>query len=92
MPDAGSNLHDAHRRSANHRDDVLASEICGCFYCCGRFRPSEIDEWVDRDDDGVPQTALCPHCGIDSVLGSASGFPIDRDFLSLMRTRYFGAL
>jgi len=92
MPDAGSNLHDAHRRSANHRDDVLMSDVCGCFYCRSVFGPDKIREWVDKDDSGVPQTALCPHCGIDSVLGSASGFPIDHDFLSLMRTRYFGTL
>lgn len=90
MPDAGSNLHGAHRRSAYHRDDVLASDVCGCFYCCRTFGPGDIREWIDVDDSGVAQTALCPHCGIDSVLGSASGFPTDQDFLSLMRTRYFG--
>lgn len=92
MPETGRNLHDAHRRSANHRDDVLVSEICGCFYCRSVFGPGEIDEWVDENDDGIAQTALCPRCGVDSVLGSASGFPIDRDFLSLMHARYFGAL
>lgn len=92
MPDADRNLNDAHRRSANHRDDVLISEICGCFYCCRTFEPGDIREWVDDDVNGVPQTALCPHCGIDSVLGSASGFPVESDFLSLMRARYFGAV
>ena len=90
--DASSNLHDAHRHSANHRDEVLASEVCGCFYCCDTFAPGEIREWVDQVESGrPPQTALCPRCGIDSVLGSASGFPVAREFLASMRTRYFGA-
>jgi len=36
-------------------------------------------------------TALCPRCGIDSVIGSASGYPITADFLLMMRKYYFSA-
>jgi hypothetical protein len=86
-------LSDAHRHSAAHRDEIHASTLCGCFYCCAMFAPDAIREWIDRPDDALPpQTALCPRCGIDSVIGSASGFPITGDFLSRMRARYFGAL
>jgi hypothetical protein len=75
----------AHRKSSNHRDEILASALCGCFYCCETFSPLEIEEWVDEDT-----TALCPRCGIDSVIGAASGYPIDKGFLGAMRRHWFG--
>jgi acetone carboxylase gamma subunit len=40
--------------------------------------------------DGVGQTALCPECGIDSVIGDASGYPITEAFLGKMKTFWFG--
>ncbi|MCA9533471.1 MAG: hypothetical protein KC593_07335 [Myxococcales bacterium] len=73
-----------------HRDEVLASDLCGCFYCLATFAPTTIVEFTDQVD-GVGVTALCPRCGIDSVIGSASGFPVDRTFLQAMRRRWFGA-
>lgn len=75
----------AHRSSINHRAELERSVICGCFHCRRTFPPSEIGNWVD--DDG---TALCPRCGIDAVIGSASGFPIQEPaFLGAMRRRWF---
>jgi hypothetical protein len=35
-------------------------------------------------------TATCPRCGIDSVLGSAFGFPLTPDFLATVQRRWFG--
>lgn len=74
----------AHQRSIYHRAEVLASEVCGCFYCLKTYPPSEIAEWTDDGD-----TALCPKCGIDAVIGSKSGFPITREFLKEMKSIYF---
>jgi len=48
------------------------------------FKPGEIDVWIDED-----QTALCPKCGIDSVIGSASGFPITKEFMQKMHDYWF---
>ena len=78
-------LEQAHKYCGWHREEILASDECGCFYCMELFRPDEINEWVD---DG--QTAMCPRCGIDSVLGSRSGFPLDRPFLEEMNRYWFG--
>jgi hypothetical protein len=39
----------AHRHSARHREEVLASERCGYFYHLATFPPSEIERWVDLD-------------------------------------------
>ncbi|WP_054058134.1 MULTISPECIES: hypothetical protein [Pseudomonas] len=74
----------AHLFSINHRAQIEASDHCGCFYCLGVFSPSAITEWVDLD-----RTALCPKCGIDSVIGSASRLPITLEFLSKMHEHWF---
>lgn len=78
----------AHRHSFFHRDEVLRSERCGCFYCQRTFTPAEVRHWVD-EEDGVGMTALCPHCGIDAVIGSASGLPLTPEFLTAMKRRWF---
>jgi acetone carboxylase gamma subunit len=54
------------------------------------FPPDEIEDWVD-ELEGVGQTALCPNCGIDSVIGSASGYSITTDFLENMKRHWFGS-
>jgi hypothetical protein len=82
-------IQQAHTHSANHRREIEASDICGCFYCCSTFSPSEIADWVDEDEGGSGQCALCPRCGIDSVIGSNSGFPMDAAFLNEMRRHWF---
>jgi hypothetical protein len=46
--------------------------------------PSEIEEWTDEG-----KTAMCPRCGIDSVIGSASGFPMSSNFLRQMHSHWF---
>ena len=75
----------AHKHSANHRDELSNSRACGCFYCCTIFKATDIDDWCD---DG--KTAICPNCGIDSVIGDASGFPVaSEDFLKLMAQYWF---
>lgn len=77
-------LIDAHFHSGQHREEVLASDVAGCFYCLDMFNPSTISEWID---DG--ETALCPHCNVDSVIGAKSGHPINRDFLREVRDHWF---
>lgn len=79
----------AHDRSSNHRAEVLDSEQCGCFYCLQLFAPSEIGEWTDEDESGMGQTAICPRCGIDSVVGSKSGVDLSPEFLNRMCEYWF---
>jgi hypothetical protein len=82
-----SRLEKAHLASSNHEAEIAASEWCGCFYCRRIFRPVEIREWIEEFGGG--KTALCPKCGIDAVLGCASGFPISPEFLSDMKYYWF---
>jgi hypothetical protein len=83
-PERTLDLEGAHKHSIHNRAELERSSVCGCFYCLATFSPSEIEEWID---DG--QTALCPQCPVDSVIGSASGYPVTRDFLMLMHDKWF---
>ena len=77
----------AHTHSIDHRPDLFRSDRCGCFSCLARFSVDEIGEWTD-EVDGVGVTALCPSCGIDAVIGSASGYPVERWFLQRMQAHW----
>lgn len=81
---------EAHKFSNNHMEALQKDKVCGCFYCLKIFSPGEIDEWIIDDnpcDKGG--TAICPYCGIDSVIGESSGYPITEDFLRRMEHYWF---
>jgi predicted nucleic acid-binding Zn-ribbon protein len=76
---------EAHEHSINNkRTLLLKNKKCGCFFCLKIFSPKEIKDWIDDD-----QTGLCPHCGIDAVIGESSGFPITKEFLEKMHEYWF---
>jgi len=80
-------LENAHKGCSSHKDEIIGSELCACFYCQETFTPNEIDEWIE-EIIVKGETAICPKCGIDSVLSSK--FPIlDKQFLSEMNTFWF---
>jgi hypothetical protein len=74
----------AHELSSHHAHLIRKSARCGCFYCLTTYEPSLISEWIDDAD-----TAICPFCGIDAVIGDASGFPVTEIFLSAMHKFWF---
>lgn len=77
-------IRETHTHTVKHREEILASKECGCFYCGAIFMPNKIEEWVDDND-----CALCPECGIDSVIGDKSGYPITKGFMSEMHKHWF---
>ncbi len=82
---ASDEMQAAHRHCVNNRRELEASALCGCFYCTETYSPTEVMEWVDRSD-----TALCPRCGIDAVLGDRTALPVDNpEFLKAMRRQWF---
>ena len=82
-------------RSYLNRKEIESSELCGCFYCLSVFPPNDIMLWSDSEDlrdedpggmrsDSEPykgNTAICPNCENDSVIGSASGYAISESSL-----------
>jgi len=85
VPNADAEIYiAAHKHASQHRAELDASERCGCFFCFRTFKVGEITAWIDKN-----QTALCPRCGIDSVLGTASGHTLDDRFLRRMHQQHF---
>jgi hypothetical protein len=83
-----------HRYSSNNRSLLASSKLAGCFYCGAIYDASGVKDWVDGGhtesgelDDGV--TALCPRCGIDSVLPDAAPIILDGNLLAEMREHWF---
>ena len=74
----------AHEHAFNNRNELMASEQCGCFHYMATFGPSEVREWIDKG-----QTAMCPRCEIDSVIGSASSLPLTEESLQKMQKEWF---
>lgn len=82
-------LEEAHKYSSNHRKELENDYQCGCFYCQTIFSPVEIKEWLGKEEGDPGGTALCPSCGIDSVIGESSGFEITPMFLNAMYKYWF---
>lgn len=85
-----------HRHSTDHRPQIEASTLCGCFFCMEVFPPDEITAWTGLDPTAVTDwetaegsTALCPRCGSESVLGDGSGFAITPQLLNSMHQAWF---
>lgn len=75
----------AHKFCTDNKEELQKDVRCGCFYCLKVFSPSEITNYI-TDTKG---TAICPYCGVDSVIGEHSGFPLTIDFLSKMKEYWF---
>jgi hypothetical protein len=84
-------IFDAHRHSFENEEELRKSHKCGCFYCLQIFEPEQItdDSWCDDENS---RTAECPFCGIDAVIGDASGYPITKEFLATMKDAWFDHL
>ncbi len=81
----------AYRYTSNNWAIIQKSKICGCCNCVRTFPPEEIVGWSGLDVNNMDdpkaidnQTAMCPRCGSEAVLGDRAGYPIDVQFLSLM--------
>ena len=76
----------AHKCSYANKKRLKSASKCGCFYCLRVFKPEEIIDWsLDVPDE----TAICPYCGIDSVLGDNEGYPLTESFLEKMYEEWF---
>jgi hypothetical protein len=74
--------------SIRNEESILKSNLFGCFHCISILAATDIklsEMMVEKD--GV-KTAICPICGIDSVLGDAS-VEITAELLEKMNGLYF---
>ena len=66
--------------SRNNRDKITDGVQCGCYFCIEVYDGAEIEEWADGG-----QTALCPKCGIDSVIPNET----DKEYLTAACEHWF---
>jgi hypothetical protein len=85
-------LQAAHRLSFQNETSVKASINCGCFHCLQIYPSSFVTTSNFISDTNGFLTAICPHCGLDSVIGDSKGLVITVDFLRLMNSHYFDGI
>jgi hypothetical protein len=79
-------LKKAHEHCIFNKEEIIKSNYCGCFDCLKIFLASEVVEWIP---DGSIETAWCPYCVNDTVIGDASGYPVtDLSFLQAMNNHW----
>lgn len=61
------------------KNKLLQSKYCGCFHCIEIFEPGQIERWNKS-------AAVCPHCGIEAVIGDSTGYTITKEFLKMMNS------
>ena len=74
----------AHVCSSYNRKQLSKVDLCGCFYCLKKFNPKLIVEWCDNGE-----TAICPFCGIDSILYDCKTYPVTDKLLEEMNKYWF---
>ena len=79
-----NNFVEFHKLSSYNKEMLEKTPDCGCFYCLTIFKPALIKEWIDKG-----QTAICPHCQIDSVLPSTETLSITPKLLEDMHSYWF---
>lgn len=81
------NLREIYSHSIRNRKELKKSKKCGCFYCMEIFNPCDIKHWYR--EKGGEKTAICPHCGIDSIIAETEDYKITKELLEEMRKEYF---
>ncbi len=75
-----------HKLSSNHKELLMKEDVCGCFYCVSIFSPKLITDWIEDEND---LTAICPYCGIDSIIPNHSDYQLNKELLEEMRKHFF---
>ena len=75
-----------HKLSSNHKKLLMKEDICGCGYCVSIFNPKLITDWIEDEND---LTAICPYCGIDSVIPKHFDYELNKELLKEMRGYFF---
>lgn len=73
-----------HTYSAHNRSRIAVAGKCYCFYCKAVLDSSEITDYADHG-----QTAICPKCGIDSIIPDSIDEPIDTKTVAELNQYWF---
>jgi hypothetical protein len=73
------------RFATGNREALAKSKKAGCYYCLTIYAASEVVRFLPPED-----TALCPYCGIDSVLADQSPYELKVEILEELHIFWFG--
>lgn len=73
-----------HKYAIHNRKGIEKTDTCGCFHCKNIFYSGNITEWTD---DG--KTAICPYCGVDSIIYNKKDYIITSNDLEDLNRYYF---
>lgn len=80
-------MHSAHAHSFDNWKELSISKSAACFCCRQIFDADSVIEFIITEKEN---TAQCPHCGIDAVIGDASGYDVhDVTWLNLINSYWF---
>lgn len=80
------------RTLSSHNSHLLNDgRKCVCYYCKRVYSSSEIEEFFTKSSL-KGDTAICPHCDIDSVIPDGCGLDIyDSDLIDILHDRAFAS-
>ena len=75
---------EAIKYATSNRDELKKSQMAGCYYCCSVFKAAEVVNFLAEEN-----TAMCPKCGIDSVIPETAGYPLTVEVLEELHRYWF---
>ena len=79
-----SQMERLHAYASHNKKMIGKSNKCYCFYCKSVFENGEVETYLAEEE-----TALCPKCGIDSVIPDSIDEKIDEAIISEMHDYWF---
>ena len=76
-----------HQYSISNKQQIMSSNKCGCFFCKKVFDSGLVSGSYINDKNG--ETAICPFCGVDSLLPD-SQVELSDELLEDMYRVWFG--
>ena len=79
-----------HKHSFNNKFEILNSHKCACFHCFRIYDSADVDTF-SKETDGQ-ETALCPLCISNTIIGDASGFNLTDELIDTLAYEYLQGL
>jgi hypothetical protein len=85
-------LEKVYKACSENENAIKHSKECGCFHCITFFAPDKITQWRNGQPEDASEpvlTAICPNCGMESVLPDSLYFNLDQKLLKEMHQKFF---
>ncbi len=81
-------LQSFYARTKNNDREILNSDQCSCIFCRQTYSARDINDWVSNEDGTL--NAICPICGMETVIGDRKQGKISHEDLKEINLRFFG--